>query len=189
MNTNTIPYHPSLFHKLTTATIKCTKMASHGGHGLSHLNSNENWRNFSIFDNEAVDLCLPISNIAIKTAAEKLYGLDVNKHCIFIFMNMNPLFRPIGVGDVLRRILSKRIVRCSAIDIKQLGGNFSLCCGQKGGKEFGIHSLRPEVKRNESEVNLQMSARESHLFFPKSSDCIRKHQIYVRSNPYSFLIC
>ena len=75
------------------------------------------------FKNEAVDLCLLISNIVFKKAAQKLYGLDVNKHCKFISMNMNPLFKPSGVGNVLRRTLSKRKVNCIATDIKQLGGN------------------------------------------------------------------
>ena len=66
--------------------------------------------------------------------------------CRLIPLNKNPGVRPIGVGEVPRRIIAKAI-----LDIQDAAGPLQVCAGQDGGCEAAIHAMRqffaePEVQ-------------------------------------------
>ena len=76
-----------------------------------------------------------------------LAGVDTTR---LIPLDKKPGVRPIGVGEVLRRIIGRCIARCVSADLKHLGSNIQLCLGQKCGIEHAVHTLREEFDADES---------------------------------------
>ena len=57
--------------------------------------------------------------------------------------------RPIGVGEVLRRIIGKTISWALSDHIQEAGGSLQVSTGLKGGAEAAIHAMK-EIFNNES---------------------------------------
>ena len=49
--------------------------------------------------------------------------------------------RPIGVGEVIRRIIAKCVVQIAKPEIIQATGSMQVCAGQKSGSEAAIHAM------------------------------------------------
>ncbi len=49
--------------------------------------------------------------------------------------------RPIGIGEVLRRIIGKAIVSVIKPDIINSAGSLQLCAGQPAGSEVAVHAM------------------------------------------------
>ena len=52
-----------------------------------------------------------------------------------------PGFRPIGVGEILRRIIGKAIMTVTNIDVQNAVGSLQLCGGQPAGVEAAVHAM------------------------------------------------
>ena len=65
-----------------------------------------------------------------------------------------PGVRPIGIGEVMRRVTGRIIADCIRPDLTSLGGNMQLCMDQKSGIEHAIHSLRHSFNDPENEAIL-----------------------------------
>ena len=50
--------------------------------------------------------------------------------------------RPIGVGEVLRRIIGKYVIRVTKPDVIDACGSLQVCAGLKCGSEAAIHAMR-----------------------------------------------
>ena len=50
--------------------------------------------------------------------------------------------RPIGVGEVIRRIISKCVMKVVNLDVIEASGSFQVCAGQSSGSEAAIHAMR-----------------------------------------------
>ena len=56
-------------------------------------------------------------------------------------LDKNPGLRPIGEGEVLRRITGKVVMKVVKEDIKKAGGCLQLYAGQEVGYETAIHAM------------------------------------------------
>ena len=111
---------------------KKNAMRTHGSTGPSGLNISE-WRRFlSTFDDDSVNRCKHILNFAIEEEIERWDGLYAYSACRLITVNKNPEVRPFCVGNVLRRIISRKIVSCIAVHLKHLGAFSHLYLSQEG---------------------------------------------------------
>ena len=61
--------------------------------------------------------------------------------CRLIPLDKNPGVRPIGIGEVLRRIIGKAILSVIKPDVMKSAGNLQLCAGQAAGCESAIHAI------------------------------------------------
>ena len=81
--------------------------------------------------------------------------------CRLIPLDKNPGVRPIGVGEVLRRIIGRSFLKCLSNDLKLLGQSDQLCLGQKCGIEHAIHALRHEFETPQAEAMLLIDAENA----------------------------
>ena len=72
-----------------------------------------------------------------------------------------PGVRPIGIGEVSRRIISKAIISVIHEEIKELAGTIQLCAGLEAGCEIGVHSMRAIFKDPTTEGVLFVDARNA----------------------------
>ena len=70
----------------------------------------------------------------------------------------NPGVRPIGIGEILRRIIGKVVINNIRNDILQAAGPLQTCAGLKAGIEASIHSMRKIFDRDETEAVLLVDA-------------------------------
>ena len=139
-----MPYHPSIFEQINAKTVRKSTMKMHGSHGPSGLHACE-WRSvLTHFNQTSIEFCKTIAKLSYTIASKVVpHGnLTAYNACRLIPLDKNPGVRPIGIGEVLSRIIGKTITQCIKSDLKNLRKYFQLCLGQKCGIEYAIHSLR-----------------------------------------------
>ena len=66
--------------------------------------------------------------------------------------------RPIGVGEVLRRIIAKCVMNIARGDVAQASGALQLCAGQKSGNEAAVHAMHTIFESMETDGILLIDA-------------------------------
>ena len=72
--------------------------------------------------------------------------------------NGNPGVRPIGIGEILRRIIGKAVIMSFKTDIQYAAGPLQTCAGLKSGIEASIHAMRQIWEDSDTEAILQVDA-------------------------------
>ena len=160
---NNLPYHPVIFDRIQAGAIRRSGMNTHGSHGPSGVDANE-WRRWmSNFSQSSSSFCRTVACLASRIATEEIdnEALMPYNACRLIPLDKNPGVRPIGVGEVLRRIIGRTILRCVENDLKLLGKHLQLCLGQKCGIEHAIHSLRKQFETPETQSILLNDAKNA----------------------------
>ena len=75
--------------------------------------------------------------------------------------NGNPGVRPIGIGEILRRLVGKVIMGSIRKDIIQAAGPLQTCAGSKAGIEASIHAMREIYEENTTEAILLVDAENA----------------------------
>ena len=112
-NLNTLPYHHSIFDRTNASEIRRSAMKTHGSHGPSGLDANEWRRILTAFKSTSNDICKSLAKLTILIATHELCFLDAYNSSRLIPLDKCPKcpgVRPIGVGEVMRRIIGRAIV-------------------------------------------------------------------------------
>ena len=136
-------------------------MKTHGSAGPSGL---DDWRRLlSAFGQTSTNLCKLFAMFAKRLATSIIPPDDLIAYngCRLVALDKCPGVRPIGIGEVMRRITGHIIVDCISQDLTSLGGNMQLCLGQKCGIEHAIHSLRYSFDDPENEAILLIDAKNA----------------------------
>ncbi|XP_063591446.1 uncharacterized protein LOC134768559 [Penaeus indicus] len=80
------------------------------------------------------------------------------KHNVRFALDKKPGCRPIGIGEVLRRIIGKAIMDVVVDDVKTAVGNLQVCVGQQAGCEAAIHAVRKIYEDPNCEAVLMVDA-------------------------------
>ena len=113
------------------------------------------------FDRESQDLC---SAIAAATARRlSTEHVDPSYLRSFVACRLIPLDKklgvcPIGVCEVVRRIIGKALMKIIGNEVFQATGPLQLCAGQNAGSEAAIHALRELFERLETEAMIFVDA-------------------------------
>ena len=111
-------------------------MRTHGSHGPSGFDANEWRRILTHFGQQLVGISKRIAKIAKKLATEELNPelMELYNACRLMPLDKNPGVKPIGIGEVMRRITGRTITKCLKNELMSLGSNYQRSIQQNFGR-------------------------------------------------------
>ena len=96
------------------------------------------------YNDSSSNLCDAISGVAHRLPTEyvdpaALESLLTNRG---IAIDKCPGLRPVGVGEIIRRVIGKAIMHVTGEHVQEAVGALQLCAGHPLGVESAIHSMR-----------------------------------------------
>ena len=137
-------YHPILFDALTPQLIRSSSLKTSGSSGPSGLDGSDWRRMCTSFHRSSNDLCNALSSFGKRLCVSFVdpSGLYPFLASRLIAIDKHPGVRPIGVGEVVRRIIGKAVLRVISYDVLEACGLSQLCAGQPCGCETAVHAVR-----------------------------------------------
>ena len=144
-------FDPIMFQNIDEGSIAKAATRTKGAAGPSGLDAN-GWRRMLIsknFGTAGKELRTAIANFT-----RSLCTIEINDDArissieAYVSNRLIPLekspsgIRPIGIGEVLRRIVGKAIVAEIRPELQEAAGSLQLCAGQKAGCEAAAHAMR-----------------------------------------------
>ena len=102
-------------------------------------------------------------------------GLSSFTACRLIALDKNPGVRPIGVGEVVRRIIGKAVLGLLKEDVQRATGYIQLCAGQECGSEVAIHAMREVFSNDDNEGVLLADASNAFNCLNRQATLINIH--------------
>ena len=123
--------HPLIFEQIDADLMRSEVLHIQGGAGPSGIDA-QGWRRLcTSFRSASTDLCNSLASFA-----RCLCTVDIEHQYIkpylanrLIPLDKNPGVRPIGISEVMRRIISNAILRVISNDIQEAAGTLQLCAG------------------------------------------------------------
>ena len=112
------------------------------------------------FGTSGSDLRKVFADVIKKLCIEKIESSTIESFvaCRLIPLDKNPGLRPIGVGEVFRRIAGKTVVSILHSDVINSVGSIQVCAGHEAGCEAAIHAMHSIFKEEETEAVLLVDA-------------------------------
>ena len=153
---------PSYFDSIDEGTISKAARLTKGAAGPSQLDA-DLYRHIltsTKYKKENKALREQIAILAREIASEIIdpNSLESYTSCRLIPLNKNPGVRPIGVGEVLRRIVGKSIAWVLKDDIQEAAGPLQTATGLQGGAEAAIHSMKIIFEQEDTEAVILIDA-------------------------------
>ena len=174
------------FAAIDEEAIHKAAMQTKGSCGPSHVDSDQFRRMLCSghFKAEGKELREQIAIFARKIATEHLNPdpLEPYTSCRLIPLNKNPGVRPIGVGEVLRRIVGKTIAWSLRDEVQEAVGPLQVSSGIKGGAEAAIHAIRSIFEADTTDAVILVDASNA---FNRLNRQVALHNIQYICHPYS----
>ena len=109
-----------------------------------------------------LELCETIAECAKKMATTYIdpQHMEAFTACRLVPLNKNPSgVRPIGIGEILHRIIGKAIVRAINKDIVEATAPIQVCAGIPGGVEAAVHAARSMFNEEKTEAILLVKCK------------------------------
>ena len=97
-------------------------------------------------------------------------------------MNKNPGVRPIGVGELLRRVVGKTIAWVLRDEVQEAAGPLQVSSGIKGGAEAAIHAMRSIFESDATDAVILVDAANA---FNRLNRQVALHNIQYICHPFS----
>ena len=152
--------HPVVFDGLTGSSIRSAALRTKGSAGPSHVDA-AGWRRLcTSFHRESADLCSAIAAFARRICTEFVdpKSLEAFLSCRLIPLDKSPGVRPIGVSEVLRRIVGKAVMEILRTDLLTGAGPCQLSGGHEAGAEAAVHVIRSTFEDAETDAVLFVDA-------------------------------
>ena len=152
--------HPIIFESITGPLIRTTALHTSGSAGPSGMDA-QGWRRMcTSFHDASQHLCEAIAAVARRLCTslvdpKALRGFTCSR---LIALDKQPGVRPVGIGEVSRRIIGKAVLSVIKDDILRVAGVKQLCVGQQAGCEAAIHALRCIFDHSSTEAILLVDA-------------------------------
>ena len=145
-----VPYS-ALFASITRNTIKAAALNTQGAAGPSGMAADEWRRMCTSFKATSDTLCDALASCARRIASKYIDPASLQAYvaCRLIPLDKRPGVRPIGIGEVVRRIIGRAILTVTSKTIEQAAGSLQLCAGQECGIEGAIHAMYQVYQRDD----------------------------------------
>ena len=169
---NATPPEPVIFEEITPDKVQRVARNMKGSGGPTLVDS-DIWRDFlcsKAFSNATqIQLCQSIADLAKRLCTEEIDPICLNEYiaCRLVPLDKGltkdgtPGVRPIGIGEVLRRIVGKLLVGIIKDDIVSAAGPLQTCTGLRAGIEAAIHAMRKAFENNNTEAILLVDAENA----------------------------
>ena len=113
------------------------------------------------FKKSGTDLCAVIATMTRRLCTEFIDPLGIEA---ILVNRLIPLGKgegavwPIGVGEVIRRIMGKCVMHVTKPDDINASGSLQVCAGHKSGSEAAIHAMRSIFDADETDAILLIDA-------------------------------
>ena len=163
--------HSVMYEMITGEMVWKKALQTHGSSGPSGLDAIGTRRLLSstLHGSAATDLCNALASLARKTASTPCCHLDPLIACRLIPLDKMPGCRPIGIGEVVRRIIGKCIMAVVKDDVRRAAGNLQVCAGQQAGGEAAIHAMREIFEHEDCEAVLLVDAKNAFNTLKRST--------------------
>ena len=142
------------------------------GSGGPTLIDTDTWKDLlcsKVFGTNAIELRQAVADLAKKLCIEEIHPDSLVEYTANRLIPLDkgptkdnkPGVRPIGIGEVLRRIVAKLLIGLIKEDIIQAAGPIQTCAGLKGGIEAAIHAMRKTWEKPETEAMLLVDAENA----------------------------
>ena len=151
--------HPVIYDSIDGHLIRRSSFKVHGAGGPSGVDA-ISWRKFCSSFKSSPDLCHSLALVARRICSTYVDPDSLTSFvaCRLIALDKDPGVRPIGIGEVCRRIISKAILTVVGQDVIDAAGPLQLCTGLNGGCEIAVHSIRQLFSDPNSEAILLVDA-------------------------------
>jgi hypothetical protein len=152
-----------IYDNINADLVRKCAIKTKGASGPSGLDA-DFWRRIvgsNIYGNVTDDLCHAIALMARTLCGEDLTdpeSISPLMACRLIPLDKSPGVRPIGIGEVLRRIIGKSVMSITKSDILEATGYNQLCAGQEAGCEVAVHAIRDLYESEETHGFIQIDA-------------------------------
>ena len=136
-------FHPVLFDTITAEAIRKSALLTEGSAGPSGMDA-LCWRRLcTAFGKKSNELCSAIAVFAkrICTTYVDPSSLMAYTSCRLVPLDKCPGVRPVGIGEVVRRIVGKAVMKVVKQDLQEAIGSIQLCAGQDAGCEAAVHAM------------------------------------------------
>ena len=154
---------PVIFDAIDGTSIHAAALRISGAAGPSGLDAN-GWKRLCVsFHVASKDLCDSMAAVARRlcTCFVDPKGIEAFVTCRLIPLDKCPGVRPIGIGEVPRRLIAKSILKVLKQDIIEASGSLQLCAGQEAGCEAASHAMRSNFSNEECEAVLLVDANNA----------------------------
>ena len=144
MGGDPVQVNPIRFEALTPALIERVALQCKGSAGPSGLDADA-WRRLCVsFKGASTKLCQSLANLARLLATDLVdpSAIEPFRACRLIALDKKPGVRPVGVCEVIRRIVSKAILRVVSKDVEEACGFLQKCSGLPAGQEAAVHAMQ-----------------------------------------------
>ena len=165
--TGEVPYFdPVVFSAIDEDSVAKAALKTKGAAGPSGLDA-DGWRRMLVsknFGKFGKDLRTAVARMTTVLCTKEIETSAINSLEAYIACRLIPLekapsgIRPIGIGEVLRRIIGKTIVTEIKEDIMESAGCLQLCAGQKAGCEAAAHAMQEIFEDDETDGVLFIDA-------------------------------
>ena len=161
-------FDPVIFTNINEKSIANAALKTRGAAGPSGLDA-DGWKRILVSKNFGTigkDLRTAIAKMTqtlctqtLSTSPERSSSIDAYTANRLIPLLKAPSgIRPIGIGEVLRRIIGKAVITNIKPDLMESAGCLQLCAGQKAGCEAAAHAMRDIFDEEETDAVLFIDA-------------------------------
>eukprot|EP00957_Ditylum_brightwellii_P162832 12399607-Ditylum_brightwellii.AAC.1 len=72
--------------------------------------------------------------------------------CRLVALDKSPGTRPVGIGEIIRRMAAKMVIRATGGEAKVACDNIQLCAGLEAGIEGAVHAVRMRRAQRQAEL-------------------------------------
>ena len=171
----------SVFLEIDGEMVRDAALRTKGSGGPSGVDANGFRRLLPCksFKTSGADLCNAVAVMARKLCTEYVDPTSIEA---VLSSRLIPLdkgegaVRPIGVGELLRRIMGKCVTKVIKPDVIDASGSIQVCTGHKSGSEATIHAMREIFEHDNSDAVLLVDASNA---FSALNRAAAQHNIRV----------